>query len=279
MCKLCVVLGNKCHNGASVRMSQKLYLNNSANKSLTTRPMHCYLNVPSVACLPLLMSSLQSALSMPRFFSSHSGGGDDATDSDAAANYYQLYERLVTQSQPSRTPLPLSSDNSSSQTGSSRTTNSTLSHVGDSGMVKMVDVGSKSATSRVAVAAGRVKLGGTAFQLVAENRLKKGNVLTTAQLAGIMAAKQTSQLIPLCHNIVLTSVDVTLTLDSASLSVIIECTARSCGQTGVEMEALTGVSVAALTVYDMCKSVSHDIVISDIKLLSKTGGKSNFRRQ
>jgi len=274
------VLGNKYHNGASARMSQKLYLRSSCNKSLTNRPMHCYVNVPSISCSSLLMSSMLSSLSLPRCFSSHSGGGgdgDDATDLDAAANYCQLYERLVTQSLG--TPLPMSSDNSSSQTRSLTTRNSTLSHVGDSGMVKMVDVGSKSATSRVAVAAGRVKLGRTAFQLVAENRLKKGNVLTTAQLAGIMAAKQTTQLIPLCHNIVLTSVDLTLTLDSASLSVMIECTARSCGQTGVEMEALTGVSVAALTVYDMCKSVSHDIIISDIQLLSKTGGKSDFHRQ
>ena len=153
-----------------------------------------------------------------------------------------------------------------------------MSHATDSGKVKMVDVGSKSETSRVAVAAGRVKLGAVAFQLVAENRLKKGDVLSTAQLAGIMAAKQTSQLIPLCHNVVLTSVDVNLTLDSASLSVVIECTTRSRGQTGVEMEALTGVSIAALTVYDMCKSVTHDIVISDVQLMSKTGGKSEFCR-
>jgi len=143
----------------------------------------------------------------------------------------------------------------------------------------MVDVGSKSATSRAATAAGRVKLGELAFRLVVENRLKKGDVLSTAQLAGVMAAKQTSRLIPLCHNVALTSVDVTLTLDGASRSVVVECTARCRGRTGVEMEALTGVAVAALTVYDMCKSVSHDIVICDIQLVSKTGGKSDFSRR
>jgi len=261
-------------------MSQKSYLCKSYNKSLTTL-LNCgqgHISVPSVGCLPPLLSSLQSIPSVPRYFSTQSSDDDDATDSDASANYYQLYERLVTQSHPLGTPSLLSSVSSPLSSDSSSTADATLSHVGDSGMVKMVDVGSKSETSRVAVAAGRVKLGKTAFQLVAENRMKKGNVLSAAQLAGIMAAKETSRLIPLCHNIALTSVDVTLSLDSASLSVIIECTARSSGQTGVEMEALTGVTVAALTVYDMCKSVSHNIIISDIQLVSKTGGKSNFRR-
>jgi len=267
----CISVGDTACNRCGVQMSQKSYFRKSYNNSLTTRLMRClnYVNVPSTACLPL---SVSSALSAERYFSSQSSGDGDESDLDAGPNYYQLYERLMTQSQPLATPLPSSSV-------SPGTTDAVLSHVGDSGKVKMVDVGSKSETLRVAVAAGRVKLGGKAFQLVAENRLKKGDVLSTAQLAGIMAAKQTSRLIPLCHNIVLTSVDVTLTLDSASLSVIIECTARSHGQTGVEMEALTGVSVAALTVYDMCKSVSHDIVIDDIQLMSKTGGKSNFHRQ
>jgi len=154
-----------------------------------------------------------------------------------------------------------------------------LSHVGDAGKVRMVNVGAKSETSRAAVAVGRVTLSAVAFQLVVENRLRKGDVLTAAQLAGIMAAKQTGRLIPLCHNVALTSVDVTLSLDASSLAVDVECAARCRGRTGVEMEALTGVSVAALTVYDMCKSVSPDIVISDIRLVSKTGGKSNFSRR
>ena len=154
-----------------------------------------------------------------------------------------------------------------------------MSHVGDAGKVRMVNVGAKSETSRAAVAVGRVTLSAVAFQLVVENRLRKGDVLTAAQLAGIMAAKQTGRLIPLCHNVALTSVDVTLSLDASSLAVDVECAARCRGRTGVEMEALTGVSVAALTVYDMCKSVSPDIVISDIRLVSKTGGKSNFSRR
>jgi len=154
-----------------------------------------------------------------------------------------------------------------------------LSHVGDAGKVRMVNVGAKSETSRAAVAVGRVTLSAVAFQLVVENRLRKGDVLTAAQLAGIMAAKQTGRLIPLCHNVALTSVDVTLSLDASSLAVDVECAARCRGRTGVEMEALTGVSVAALTVYDMCKSVSPDIVIGDIRLVSKTGGKSNFSRR
>ena len=263
----------------SMKLQQKFYLH-GYNKSLITRLMHCQnrVNVPSNHCFPLLVSSIQFALPVPCYFSSQSHGDDDASDSDAGVNYYELYERLVTQSQAIETPSPSSCLSSHLSTESSRTVNATLSHATDSGKVKMVDVGSKSETSRVAVAAGRVKLGAVAFQLVAENRLKKGDVLSTAQLAGIMAAKQTSQLIPLCHSVVLTSVDVNLTLDSASLSVVIECTTRSRGQTGVEMEALTGVSIAALTVYDMCKSVTHDIVISDVKLMSKTGGKSKFCR-
>jgi len=273
VCIKCVSLGDLCNDRASVRMSQELYLTTAYNKSLTTRTVQCpnHINVPSICRLPPSVSSCQFPRSMPRHFSSQSSGDDNGNDSDAGATCYELYERLGTS-------LPSSSVSSSQSAESSRTVDAKLSHVGDSGRVKMVDVGSKSETSRLAVAAGRVKLGKIAFQLVAENRLKKGSVLAVAQLAGIMAAKRTSQLIPLCHNIFLTSVDVTLTLDAPSRSVVIECTARSHGQTGVEMEALTGVSVAALTVYDMCKSVSHDIIIGDIRLMSKTGGKSNFCR-
>ena len=269
LCKMCASLGDACRSGTS----QKSSLHKSYNKSLITPLIQCcgHINVPSI------ISSLRFAVSAPRCFSSQSGDEDGVNDSDAGANYYKLYQRLMTQSQTVAAPSS-SSVGSSLSTESSRTADVTLSHVGESGKAKMVDVGSKPETSRVAVAAGRVKLGGTAFELVAENRLKKGDVLSTAQLAGIMAVKQTSHLIPLCHNVVLTSVDVNLTLESSSLSVVIECTARSRGQTGVEMEALTGVAVAALTVYDMCKSVSHDIIISDVQLISKTGGKSDFCR-
>jgi len=228
-------------------LPQKLFLNKLCSKSVITWLVSNWNRVNMLTC------EVQYSL---RCFSSLScSDGDDMTASDAGT-----------------------SNRSASLTGSSGPASVTLSHVGDSGKVKMVDVSSKSETSRVATAAGRVKLGGLAFRLVAENRTKKGDVLSTAQLAGIMAAKQTSRLIPLCHNVTLTSVDVALTLDSASMSVVIQCTARSLGQTGVEMEALTGVSVAALTVYDMCKAVSHDMVISDIQLVSKTGGKLDVFR-
>jgi len=109
---------------------------------------------------------------------------------------------------------------------------------------------------------------------VQENRSKKGDVLTVAQIAGIMAAKNTGHMIPLCHNIGLTKVDVTLTLCSDDHSVLIACETHTRGQTGVEMEALMGVSVAALTVYDMCKAVTHDIVVTDVRLEKKSGGQS-----
>jgi cyclic pyranopterin monophosphate synthase len=150
-----------------------------------------------------------------------------------------------------------------------------LSHVDNqTGKAKMVNVGGKSDTRRVAVATGRVRLSEETFRLVQDNQIKKGDVLTVAQLAGIMATKQTSCLIPLCHNITIAATDVQLTLDISTSSVVVCCTVSAVGRTGVEMEALTGVSVAALTVYDMCKSVSQDIVIEDIKLVSKVGGKS-----
>eukprot|EP00742_Colponemidia_sp_Colp-10_P011612 GILJ01012931.1.p1 GENE.GILJ01012931.1~~GILJ01012931.1.p1 ORF type:complete len:163 (+),score=27.30 GILJ01012931.1:48-491(+) len=138
----------------------------------------------------------------------------------------------------------------------------------------MVDVSAKSETIRTATASGRVVLGQSAFDLVAKNQIQKGDVLTTAKLAGIMAAKKTSELIPLCHGLNLSSVDVSLELKAADASVAIRATARTKDVTGVEMEALTAVSVAALTVYDMCKAVSKSIEIQDIVLEAKTGGKS-----
>ncbi|CAL8471602.1 g11144 [Coccomyxa elongata] len=138
----------------------------------------------------------------------------------------------------------------------------------------MVDVGQKASSSRVAVASGRVHLGYEAFSLVQANQMQKGDVVTVAQLAGIMGAKQTSLLIPLCHNIPLSKVGVNLRLDPENNSVSITGEASTTGQTGVEMEALTAVSVAALTVYDMCKAVSKDICITDIRLEAKSGGQS-----
>lgn len=150
-----------------------------------------------------------------------------------------------------------------------------LTHVNKEGGASMVDVKEKPQTTRIAKAKGMVYLGEQAFKLVQENKVtKKGDVLTIAQLAGIMASKSTSTLIPLCHNIPITRADVQLTLNSQKNAVEILSTVSTVGRTGVEMEALTAVSIAALTVYDMCKAVSRDIVIADIQLLQKSGGNS-----
>ena len=138
----------------------------------------------------------------------------------------------------------------------------------------MVDINSKHSTKRTAEAMATVRLGQEAFQLVQSNTIKKGDVLTVAQIAGIQASKQTSTLIPLCHQINLSNVQVSLRLDSESWSIIIVARAECEGKTGVEMEAIVAASIAACTVYDMCKAVDKGIVITEIKLLSKTGGKS-----
>ena len=149
-----------------------------------------------------------------------------------------------------------------------------LSHVDNQGHAQMVDVGAKKDSNRLAVATAMVYLGPEAFHLVKENKIHKGDVLTVAQLAGIMASKLTPNLIPLCHNIHITRADVKLELDDSKFAVNITGSVNSVGRTGVEMESLTAVTVAALTVYDMCKAVSHDIVITDVKLVKKIGGKS-----
>ena len=155
----------------------------------------------------------------------------------------------------------------------------TLTHLNPHGGVQMVDVSDKSNTARTAVAVGKVRLGEEAFQLVAEHKIRKGDVLNVAQIAGIMGAKQTSKLIPLCHDVFVKGVDVELTLDEEDFTVDIRAYAKTIGPTGVEMEALTAVSIAALTVYDMCKSVSKEIEITGIHLLAKTGGASGDYRK
>lgn len=146
----------------------------------------------------------------------------------------------------------------------------------------MVNVTEKPSSDRTASARAVVKVGSKVTELIKENLIKKGDVLGIAQLAGITGAKRTSELIPLCHNIPLSAIKVTAILDERKHSVILESMVHCNGKTGVEMEALTSVSVAALTVYDMCKAVSHDITISEIYLLSKTGGtksKDFFREE
>ncbi|XP_065769312.1 molybdenum cofactor biosynthesis protein 1 isoform X2 [Muntiacus reevesi] len=154
-----------------------------------------------------------------------------------------------------------------------------LTHVDTEGRMAMVDVGRKPDTERVAVASAVVLLGPMAFKLIQENQLKKGEALAVAQLAGIQAAKLTSQLIPLCHPVALSHVQVRLELDRARHAAVIQASCRARGPTGVEMEALTSAAVAALTLYDMCKAVSRDIVLTEIKLISKTGGqRGDFHR-
>ena len=149
---------------------------------------------------------------------------------------------------------------------------SDFTHFNDQGRAKMVNVGEKPITQRVAVAAGRVLVNEHTFSLIRSGGMKKGDVLTVAQIAGVMGAKRTPDLIPMCHIVQVEGIDLELHLDEKRHSV--EITASVCcdGRTGVEMEALTAVSTAALTVYDMCKAVQRDIVLTDIRLLQKTGG-------
>ena len=156
---------------------------------------------------------------------------------------------------------------------------SDFTHFNDQGLPRMVDVSAKSETSRTAVAQGRVLMNRETFELVKTGGMKKGDVIAAAQIAGIMAAKRTPDLIPMCHTLLLSGVDMAFSLNEADCAVEITATVRCTGQTGVEMEALTAVSVAALTVYDMCKAVQKDMEITDIRLVSKSGGKSgDFHR-
>jgi cyclic pyranopterin monophosphate synthase len=153
-----------------------------------------------------------------------------------------------------------------------------LTHIDKDGNAVMVDVSAKAESARVATAAGRVLMQPKTAALIESRGVKKGDVLSIAQLAGIMGAKRTPDLIPLCHPIALASVEVTLTLDSIGNAVNIVATCKTTGKTGVEMEALTAVAVAALTVYDMCKAVDRGMRIIDIRLTHKSGGKSGTYR-
>ena len=155
-----------------------------------------------------------------------------------------------------------------------------LSHVQANGEAHMVDVSAKAETYREARAEARVRMLPTTLQLILEGGHHKGDVFATARIAGIMAAKKTSDLIPLCHPLALAKVEVELQIDEADSSVTIQTLCRLKGQTGVEMEALTAASVAALTLYDMCKAVDKGMVIEQIALISKLGGKSgDYQRQ
>ena len=149
-----------------------------------------------------------------------------------------------------------------------------LSHINDAGHVHMVDVTAKDETAREARARGSITMKSDTLTLLEEGKMAKGNVLTTAKIAGIMAAKKTGEFIPLCHPLKLTGINIEFEINRKNSKIIIESQVRTLGQTGVEMEALTAVSVAALTIYDMCKAVDREMVISDILLLTKSGGKS-----
>lgn len=144
----------------------------------------------------------------------------------------------------------------------------------------MVDVGDKASTQRIALARGQISMAAETLEMIAQGAHKKGDVLSIAKIAGIQAAKSCSQLIPLCHPLMLSSVDVDLVLDDKNNRVVIESRCKVNGQTGVEMEALTAVSVAALTIYDMCKAVDKQMTIGEINLIEKQGGRSgHFRRE
>jgi cyclic pyranopterin phosphate synthase len=149
-----------------------------------------------------------------------------------------------------------------------------ITHVDASGRASMVDVGSKPESARVAIAEGTIRMSAAAFDAVRENRGPKGAVLTTAELAGTMGAKRTAELIPLCHPVALDQVDVKTELDGSLPGVRVTATAKTTGRTGVEMEALTAVAVALLTVYDMVKAADRGMEIGAIRLLEKSGGKS-----
>ena len=149
-----------------------------------------------------------------------------------------------------------------------------FTHFDEAGRARMVNVGDKDVTHRTATAAARVLVNQNTFDLIRSGGVKKGDVLTVAQIAGIMAAKRTPELIPMCHPILISGIDLKLWLDESRLSVEIEATVKCDGRTGVEMEALTGVSVALLTIYDMCKAIDKRMVIREIHLVEKHGGKS-----
>ena len=147
-----------------------------------------------------------------------------------------------------------------------------FTHFNDQGQARMVNVSDKPQTHRTATAGARVLVNAETFARIQSGGVKKGDVLTVAQIAGIMGSKRTPDLIPLCHPVAISGADLSLTLNEEDCAVEIRATVSCDGQTGVEMEALTAASVAALTVYDMCKAIQRDIVITDVRLLSKTGG-------
>ena len=154
-----------------------------------------------------------------------------------------------------------------------------MSHIDGSGNIKMVDISDKDTTQRMAVAKGAVIFSGEAYESVKKSEISKGDVLTTAKIAGIQAAKNTASLIPLCHQIPLSSIEIEFEFDDENYRINIKSRINCSAKTGAEMEALTAVAVASLTIYDMCKAIDKGIIITDIKLLEKSGGKSGHYRK
>lgn len=149
-----------------------------------------------------------------------------------------------------------------------------FTHIDENGRAKMVDVGEKQDTVRTAIAKASVRMAAETMKMIQDGKMKKGDVLSVAQVAGIMGAKRTSETIPMCHNIFITGVEMDFQWDEAQPVLHIEAVVKTIGKTGVEMEALNAVAVAALTIYDMCKAVDKGMIITDMMLLKKTGGKS-----
>jgi len=151
-----------------------------------------------------------------------------------------------------------------------------FTHFDQEGNAIMVDVSDKSHNLRTAIASGKIILGREAYDAVMDKTVKKGDVLAVARVAGIMAVKQTASLIPMCHPLMITSCSIDYTTIEEQWAIEVFCTTKVTGQTGVEMEALTGASISLLTIYDMCKAISKDMVIQDVKLVKKTGGKTDY---
>ncbi|MCH2657877.1 MAG: cyclic pyranopterin monophosphate synthase MoaC [Dehalococcoidia bacterium] len=154
-----------------------------------------------------------------------------------------------------------------------------FSHIDDQGNAQMVDISDKDLTVRVAAAEAKIEMAGTTLEEIIGGAIPKGNVLNTAKIAGIMSAKKTHELIPLCHQILLSGIDIDFYPDQKNAVLVINSTVKTIYSTGVEMEALTAVSIAALTIYDMCKAVDKNMRITDIHLISKTGGRSSNMRE
>jgi len=155
-----------------------------------------------------------------------------------------------------------------------------LTHINEQGHAKMVDVTSKDDTKRIAIAAGSIFMAPATLRQITDGKIKKGDVLSVAQVAGIMAAKKTYEIIPMCHSLLLTGSDIHFECDEENSAIHITVTVKTTGKTGVEMEALTAVSAAALTIYDMCKAIDRDMIIQNIRLIEKSGGKSgHYQRE